>query len=133
MASGKSYNLLWTPNFTRNKRNFGKEIEIKKAKEISVSLDTKATPELEAEGFARELARKIQDARKKAGFQKNDVIRLKIYTNKKINEFLSSQSEFLRERVNAEKIEFALGVSSGESISTTIKNENIFFQFTKSK
>jgi isoleucyl-tRNA synthetase len=107
--------------------------KVDKLDTLSVKLNTKTTPELEAEGFARELARKIQDARKKAGLQKNDIIRLKIHANKKINKFLSSQSEFLRERINAEDIEFTLGVSSGESISTTIKGEIILFQFIKLK
>ena len=37
-----------------------KKIEAKKGKDLTVKLDTKITPELEAEGFARELARKVQ-------------------------------------------------------------------------
>ncbi len=41
---------------------------------VLVALDTTLTPELEAEGMARELVRNIQDARKSAGFAISDRI-----------------------------------------------------------
>ncbi len=41
-----------------------------------VLLETKTTPELEAEGFARDLIRAVQDTRKSAGFEVSDRIRL---------------------------------------------------------
>lgn len=42
---------------------------------VSVKLDTKITPELKAEGIARDFVRFIQDGRKKAGFNVEDRIR----------------------------------------------------------
>lgn len=44
-----------------------KAVEFKLGKELTVKLDLKLTPALEAEGQARELVRQIQDARKEAG------------------------------------------------------------------
>ncbi|WP_104170303.1 isoleucine--tRNA ligase [Cryobacterium sp. M23] len=41
-----------------------------------VLLETQTTPELEAEGFARDLVRAVQDTRKSAGFEVSDRIRL---------------------------------------------------------
>lgn len=41
---------------------------------ISVKLDTTLTPELEAEGQARDLIRDIQDARKKAGLTQEQAV-----------------------------------------------------------
>jgi len=41
-----------------------------------VLLETVTTPELEAEGLARDLIRAVQDTRKSAGFQVSDRIRL---------------------------------------------------------
>ncbi len=57
-----------------------KKIQIikKKEGETEIVLDTAQTPELEAEGFARELARRIQDLRKKQGLNKEDKILLAI-------------------------------------------------------
>ena len=43
-------------------------------KGISVALDATLTPELKAEGLARELVRRVQDMRKKAGFNIEDRI-----------------------------------------------------------
>ncbi|MCR2800999.1 isoleucine--tRNA ligase [Microbacterium sp. zg.Y818] len=43
-----------------------------------VLLDTTTTPELEAEGFARDVVRAVQDTRKAAGFEVSDRIRLQI-------------------------------------------------------
>ena len=48
--------------------------------EIEVILDTNMTPALEKEGFTREVIRRIQDARKKAGLKKEDRIILEIIT-----------------------------------------------------
>jgi isoleucyl-tRNA synthetase len=41
-----------------------------------VLLDTRLTPELEAEGLARDMIRAVQDTRKAAGFDVSDRIRL---------------------------------------------------------
>ena len=43
-------------------------------KDVDVELDTKQTPELEAEGYAREISRAVQDFRKKLGLQKKTVL-----------------------------------------------------------
>lgn len=45
---------------------------VPEAQELSVALDTSLTPELEAEGEARELMRSIQQQRKKAGLTRTD-------------------------------------------------------------
>jgi isoleucyl-tRNA synthetase len=52
-----------------------KEVEIKEDKgDLKVELDTKITPELEAEGQARDLIRDIQRARRKAGLNLDDQV-----------------------------------------------------------
>ena len=84
-----------------------KELELKKSSEISVELDTKITPELEAEGYAREFARYVQSARKNLGLKKSDVIKLKISTEKKVENALKEHLKFLENRINAASIEFA--------------------------
>ncbi|MEK6936409.1 MAG: class I tRNA ligase family protein, partial [Nanoarchaeota archaeon] len=61
----------------------GTEIKINLKSENSiVELDTKITPELEAEGYAREISRKVQAGRKKAGLVKTDMINLNLVINK---------------------------------------------------
>ena len=88
-----------------------KEIEIKNFKtneEITIELDTKITPELETEGFAREVSRFVQSQRKKAGLVKSDSIELEISSD--FDDKLKSQLDFIKERVGAKKI--SLGKSS---------------------
>ncbi len=80
-----------------------KEIEVKKGK-LNVKLDTKLTRELEAEGYARVLTRKIQEERKKVGLVKKEKIDLIIIVGENLLEMLREQKEFIKERVNAEKV-----------------------------
>jgi len=49
-----------------------KEVEFKKSEEFNVTLDTNLTPELESEGYMRELSRIIQAFRKELGLKKRN-------------------------------------------------------------
>ncbi len=82
-----------------------RKIEFKKGKEISVELDTKLTPELEAEGYAREVSRKVQTFRKKLGLEKKDRIELQILVGKELGEILEKNKNFIKERTGSKKLE----------------------------
>ena len=83
-----------------------KEIETREGNDIKIEIDTKATPELEAEGYAREFTRKVQAERKNKGLKKGELIVLKVSTDKKLKQTLVENIEFLKERTNSKKIEF---------------------------
>jgi isoleucyl-tRNA synthetase len=85
-----------------------KKIEWKENKEkiCEITLDTKMNPELEAEGYARELSRQIQAFRKELGLEKKDVIQLQIISEEKVLEIFKKQEKFIRERTNAKKVAF---------------------------
>ena len=60
-----------------------KKLFFEKGKEeIEIKLNTELTPELEKEGFTREVLRRIQDLRKKAKLNKDD--KIKLYLHSKI-------------------------------------------------
>ncbi len=83
-----------------------KEVILKNNKEntaITVELDTKLTPELEAEGFAREICRRIQSGRRKIGLVKED--KIKIFIKSEFDDLLKNQIDFIKERVGAETME----------------------------
>ena len=81
------------------------ELKVKhQAHEISVTFDETVTPELEAEGYARELARQVQAFRKKMGLEKKDRIELHVFTDDKFEEILKKQEKFLKERTNSENL-----------------------------
>ena len=79
-----------------------KKVELKKGEKIAVKLDTKITSELEREGYLREVTRKIQDLRKKAGLQKKD--RIKLFINSKYN--LKGFEKEIKEKCGASKVVF---------------------------
>jgi len=82
-----------------------KKVEFKKSKETRIELDVKMTPELETEGYAREMSRQIQAFRKDLGLQKKDLIETIIVTDEGFKNILEKQKDFLKERTNSKKIE----------------------------
>ena len=79
-----------------------KKIEYQKSETLDVKLDTNITPELEAEGYAREISRKIQATRKKNNLIKSETIELEITSD--FNDILESQLDFIKTRVGAKTI-----------------------------
>ncbi|MBT7102511.1 isoleucine--tRNA ligase [archaeon] len=111
-----------------------KKLEYKPHSEQSIHptviLDTTQTPELEAEGFAREISRKVQATRKKAGLVKSDSIELEISGD--IKEKLDSQLDFIKERVGAKQISLdKSGKNFSHSEEGKIKDKSFFIQFNK--
>ena len=84
-----------------------KKIELnldKKIEENYVELDLHLTPELEAEGYAREISRQIQAFRKKLGLDKKDEVEIIIVVDEKFKKILDSQKDFIQNRTNSKKI-----------------------------
>lgn len=68
-----------------------------------VYLDKEVNEAMEAEGYAREVTRRIQDARKKAGLEKADVIELHIEAKESLLEMLNPWIKHIREKCNAKR------------------------------
>ncbi|MFH1248965.1 MAG: isoleucine--tRNA ligase [archaeon] len=81
-----------------------KEVNITKGEEISVKLDTKLTPKLEGEGYARELLRNIQDARKKSKLKKDDSIDLVLQLGSELKRGVEDNIDMIKTKVNATNI-----------------------------
>lgn len=82
-----------------------KDIKYSSGEELVIKLDTKLTPELESEGYAREVSRLVQSFRKKLGLEKKDKIKLVIITDDKLKKTLESQKEFIQSRTNSKSLE----------------------------
>lgn len=83
------------------------KIEKSDSKEIIVELDTTMTPELEAEGYSREISRKVQDARKKAGLVKSDKIKLGVVVPEELLKLILKYPKllyFIEERTNSKLV-----------------------------
>ncbi|MEK6837764.1 MAG: class I tRNA ligase family protein, partial [Nanoarchaeota archaeon] len=66
-----------------------------------VYLNREITDDLESEGFAREIMRRVQALRKKAGLQKSDSISLFIKTDEELKEMLKEWNLVIKEKVGA--------------------------------
>lgn len=71
-----------------------------------VNLDTNITPELQSEGHYRELARALQDMRKKIGLTPSDVIELSFETNDAGKKLIQKFEADMKKTVLVSKIEF---------------------------
>lgn len=70
-----------------------------------IELDTNMTPELEAEGYARQVSRQIQAFRKKLGLNKKDKVKVQIVVDKNFKEILEIHKNFIKERTNSKILE----------------------------
>lgn len=108
-----------------------KEIITENGDEAKVTFDLTMTPELEAEGFAREIARRVQAARKEKGMSKDDRISLTLSCSNELTEKLESQRNFILERTGAVSVEFV--DEKKLEFELEIKSELINFAFKKTK
>jgi isoleucyl-tRNA synthetase len=70
-------------------------------------LNGEITKELESEGYAREVMRRIQNARKEAGLKKNDLIKIYIFTHSEsLINMLKNEKETIADKVGANELEF---------------------------
>ncbi len=85
-----------------------KEISFDKVAKLDtpkVDLDAKLTPELEAEGYAREVSRKIQAFRKKLGLRKEQKVETWLVVEGDFKKVLEQNKEMIAERTNSKKLE----------------------------
>lgn len=99
-----------------------------------VYINTELTKELETEGFAREITRRLQALRKKAGLQKQQVIDAHITVNKEIAESLLSHSARIAEKTGATIITINENeLQYPHSEEATIRNKNFILSIKPKK
>ncbi|MEM3141481.1 MAG: isoleucine--tRNA ligase, partial [Candidatus Pacearchaeota archaeon] len=70
-----------------------------------LEFDTEMTPELEAEGYARELTRQIQDFRKKLGLRKKNLVDTYVIVEESFKSILEKNKNFIKNRTNSKIFE----------------------------
>lgn len=100
------------------------------SKGIVVVLNAELTDELKREGFAREIVRYIQDARKEAGYNVDDRIVVSFKAGDITREVIEVFSDYIKAETLAEDLVF--GLSSGDIEKTVeIAGDEILFQLKK--
>ncbi|MDP4012631.1 MAG: isoleucine--tRNA ligase [Candidatus Nanoarchaeia archaeon] len=101
-----------------------KEIKVKKG-DFFVKLDEKSTPELEQEGYAREVMRKVQALRKNAGLKKEDRIVLAIASKVDLSKFELD----IKNKVGAESLTFDINGKYKHSSKEKIRDYEFEISF----
>jgi isoleucyl-tRNA synthetase len=84
------------------------EINVKKVTfGKSLKLETHITPELREEGIAREIVRRIQEMRKRAGYKPKDIISVYYFGTKGLNKILTKKKNLVLRETKAK--DFRLG------------------------
>ncbi len=93
------------------------------------------SPELEAEGYAREAMRRIQSARKDAGLQKKDVCNVVITASDKLRKAILANERQIKDRCGLADLSFEVGETSPDALTRTekIKNEELTLALWKVK
>ncbi len=85
-----------------------KEVEFKspasKDTEFDLEFDTKMTPELEAEGYARNIIRSVQAFRKKLGLKQGEEVETMLIVEEKLKEMLEKHKNTVAEKTNSKKL-----------------------------
>jgi isoleucyl-tRNA synthetase len=89
--------------------------------ELTVALDTELSEELVSEGFAREFVNRVQNARKDAGFEVTDRIRIRYTAGERLAGALRRMSPYICRETLAE--ELAEGGTAAEAAAWDINGE----------
>jgi isoleucyl-tRNA synthetase len=83
---------------------------------LTVALDVTVTPELEAEGNAREFVNRIQKIRKDSGFDLTDRIAVKVAAPDLLKESLAQYKDYICAEILADGLEFVPEIQAGTEI-----------------
>ena len=99
-----------------------------------IYLDRERDDDLDAEGYAREIMRRVQNARKKAGLEKVDRISLFIKVSQELAGWLQKWEKQVAEKVGASQIRISENDPANEHLnkdSFKIKDESVEISFDK--
>jgi hypothetical protein len=88
-----------------------------------VYLDLEQTPELEAEGFAREVIRRIQQMRKDMKLDVEEFVRIELECSKKVEGFIDAWRDHISRETRAREFEFASSPKGEYIVEWNVVNE----------
>jgi isoleucyl-tRNA synthetase len=97
---------------------------------ITVALDITLSPELKAEGTAREVVNRIQNMRKDSGFEVTDRIVVQIQTTDVISDAIKQFEQYICTEVLADSIQFTM-LDNGQQEAIEAEGDSVF-NITKS-
>jgi isoleucyl-tRNA synthetase len=98
---------------------------------LAVGLATALTPELIAEGFAREMVNKIQNMRKSSGLEVTDRIRITVHATEKLRQAVGPHQDFICRETLAQGLEYTDNETFDNSTQWDINGEKTFIAVAK--
>ena len=98
---------------------------------LTVALDVEITPELKAEGIAREVVNRIQNARKEGGFEVTDKIRVQYHGSEEVQLGISTHLNYIGEEVLANKFELMTREFTGLIQEEILEPNDFIFTLNK--
>ncbi len=92
---------------------------------LTVALDITITPELEAEGNAREFVNRIQKIRKDSGFELTDRVKVELSEADGLKESLTKYKDYICAEILADELEFSNSLNQGISIDINEVSLNV--------
>jgi isoleucyl-tRNA synthetase len=92
---------------------------------LTVALDITVTPELEAEGNAREFVNRIQKIRKDSGFELTDRVVVKVSAANSLKDSLAQFKDYICAEILADKLEFLPEIQDGTKVEINDVSLNV--------
>ena len=92
---------------------------------LTVALDLTVTPELEAEGHAREFVNRIQKIRKDSGFELTDRIQIRVAAANGLKDSLARFKDYICAEILADKLEIVPEIQDGTPIELNDVSLNV--------
>ena len=100
-------------------------------KGVTIALDTAITPELKAEGLARELVRRVQDLRKKAGFNIEDRIDTYYQTEGDLAAVFSQWGAYIKAETLSEQLTAGTAPAGAFTEEQTVDGQKLMLAISK--
>ncbi len=98
--------------------------------EGTIYLDMESTPALEAEGFSRELIRRIQQMRKDMGLDVEEYVSVEIECSKRVGEAIDTWSDHISRETRARRIKVKEGPLGDYVVEWNVANEGFVIAVT---
>jgi isoleucyl-tRNA synthetase len=97
------------------------------------ALVTELTPDLVAEGMAREFVRRVQDFRKESGFDVADRIHLYVTASEELRRAIQRHSDYISTETLARELLFSAAPEGAASIEDSFDGETVTISLVKAK
>jgi isoleucyl-tRNA synthetase len=124
LVGGKSFKI--TSEMVEFRKKIPENLSAAEFSRGTVYVDITLTPDLEAEGYAREIIRRIQDMRKELDLRVEDQIRVVVdIESKPILDLALRQKEHIASEVRAAEFELGLGLETRGTLAKDWEIEGI--------